>query len=1294
MFSTGVVRRTRIAFGVCTLIGVALAALPAVAQTTSSLRGTIRDTTDAVLPGVTVTLVENATGTTRTTATSVDGTYLFAQVAPGRHTVRMELSGFAPRAYDEVILPVATPVTLNAVLDVGELTQQITVSGRSMAGINTVDATAGQAFSSQEILSLPFLARNPINLLTLQPGVVSSGNGDSDLLFLGASPRGLDDRDGVVNGTRANQVNITIDGVDANDWESQAGFASALPLSLDALQEFRVITSNATATGGVAAGAQVSLITKSGANRFAGNGRWSLRDDAWAANAFFNKATMPAVPKPALERHMSGASFGGPLRRNRLFFFGDVDVRRDANETTVLRMVPGELLRQGQLQYRTTAGQVVTLTPAQIRGLDPAGLGVNAAALRYFAQYPAGNDLSAAVDGGLNFNALRFNAPIRTNNEIYTLRLDANLTADGRQQIAVRGIVGSLRSDVEPAAFPGFGPSAQLVNDSRGIVASWNAQRGRVFNTLRYGLTRQDVATTGADGPSFRIAPLASYAEGGTGTGLLRGSGRRVDTHQVVNDSTWAAGRHTMQAGGSLRFVRNARSGATTAFPAYESGTFYCAATCRDAYNALLADGDPANDPADPSAFSDAFTALLAPIPRATATFQADPATGLYLPAGTLQSRRFAENGLELYAQDTWRPRADLTIGYGVRYSYYTPVWETNGQMVRPTVDVSQWWNDRLEGMQRGVPSDASPLLSWQPAGKANGVAGWYAPDRNNLAPRVSAVWSPAFEHGVGHVLFGEQGQGALRVGAGLYYHRLGSALAATTDRIGSPGTATSLASGQGQLSLATSPRFGGTCDAAGCQGLPDLSAYFAAPVSATFPATPPANFSGFGFLVDDDLQTPSSANLTVSYQRELPGRFAMDVSYVGTRGRDLLLKKDYAQLLGGMTDPASGQTLWQAESIAAGLLGSTPALPMTPVAQVGSMPFVENLMPNLPAYLASRLGNAAYGALSPSQAFYLFLSQNGPNWARALSTLDVPAGAGSPWNTTIDPERNGYVLFQPQYQWLPTWTGGGRSTYDSLQLSLRRQAARSSFGMNYVLAVSRDLGSAAENASEGSALLGGSLGNSGQLVNSLDPEAHWAYSDFDLRHNLNAHATVPLPFGRGGWLGANAGPAVEGLVGGWSLSGVVRWRSGFPVTSANGASRATNYILSGYATIAGVPATDVQAAGPNGLPNLFADPQAVWATVSPTAPGAVGSRNVIRGPGLSTVDLALSKRIALPWQGHRLEARVSAYNAFNRPNFWVDPVSNNTGLFATAATYGAIAATAGPRGGAREFEFLLRYEF
>lgn len=1280
-------------FRACSIVMLAAWLLPAAAAaqtTTTHLQGTVRDATGAVLPGVVVTATDTATTTETTVHTDNAGQYVFPRLRPGTYDLVLQLTGFGPHRRTAIEVPVATPVTVDVVLEVGELAQEVSVVGSVAPRINRLDATTGQTFTAGQIQALPFAARNPTNLLTLQPGVLFTGNSDPDQLLFGSAPRGLETQDGVVNGVSANQVNITIDGADANDWETQAAFASALPLTLDAIQEFRVTTSSATASAGVAGGAQVALVTRSGSNQLLGNARWHYRDDAWAANAFFNKAVTPEVPKPTLERTVSGASGGGPLRRNRAFFFADVEARRDSSESPQLRVVPSETLKQGVVTYRTTAGGAASLTPEQIRGLDPLGQGVNPTMLQYLAQFPAANDPSAGPDGGLNFGGVRFNAPVRTNNEIYTLRADVNLDSLARHRVSGRVIAADLRTDVEPPQFPDFSASSRLVNRSWGTVFNYDGQLGaRAFQTVRYGLTIQDVANTGATGAFFRTTPLAPFTDGGTPLAVARASGRQVYVHQFEEDLTYVRGRHTWRAGGTFRLVRNDRFSESTAFPTYEVGTFYCERNCREPFDALFADPDPGNNPSNQANFSDAIVALLGPVPRATATALIDPATGTVLPTGTPQARRFAENGIALHMQDTWRLGSALTVNAGVHYSYYTPVWETNGAMVRTTESLNAWWNGRLANMRSGRPADASPPLAWEPAGRANDAPGWYGADRNNVAPRVSAVWSPGFESGFWRGLFGPDGASALRAGFGVYYHRIGGALAATTDRIGSPGTSTSFASGQGSLSLASAPRMTGTCGASGCSGLPDLGGYFSIPSTGSFPASVPANFTAFGFAVDDAIRTPYSLSTSVSWQRDLGRGVVLDVGYVGTRGKDLLLKQDYAQLAGLLTDPTSGQTLWQAQNVAADLIGpdfTRPSInPMAPTG-VPAIPFVESMMPNLPAYLANRLNNQAFASMTPSQAFYAFMAQNAPNWARSLATLDTNTAGSSPWSTAVDPQRDGFVLFVPQFQWLPTWAGGGRSEYDSLQLTLRRQARAATFAVNYVFGVARDLVSAAENASGGSPLVGGSLGSEGQLHNSLEPELHWAYADYDVRHNLNANGSVELPTPR------VAGP-LKAILGGWSMSGIWRWRSGLPVIVANGAPRSTSFILSGPATVAGDLTPAVTPSGANGRPNLFADPDAARARLTQTRPGGAGSRNVLRGPSYSVVDLSVNKSITLPWRGQRVDARISAFNVFNTTNFWVSG-SNNMGFFATPETYGTITATAGPRGGAREIEVALRYSF
>src|SRR5262249_1927292 len=163
--------------------------------------------------------------------------------------------------------------------------------------------------------------------------------------------------------------------------------------------------------------------------------------------------------------------------------------------------------------------------------------------------------------------------------------------------------------------------------------------------------------------------------------------------------------------------------------------------------------------------------------------------------------------------QDSWKVRNNVTLTLGLRYSYDTPVWETNGNMVSPTVDVQTFWNQRLRDMNAGIPSDATPDLSFALSGRANGKDAGWKPDRKNRAACGAKGWRPNFRNGLLHAVFGGAGKTSIRAGAGIYYARMGGAIAADTDVNGSFGLADSLVNGAGQFTMKTAPRFNGTCD-------------------------------------------------------------------------------------------------------------------------------------------------------------------------------------------------------------------------------------------------------------------------------------------------------------------------------------------------------------------------------------------------------------------------------------------------------------------------------------------------
>jgi hypothetical protein len=1300
------------------IFALLFASAPARGQDVGSLQGTVTDPSGAAVTGAKVTATDLSSSVSRSTTTDKNGAYGFTQLAPSNYRVEIGKPGFKTFIQARVSVLVATPTLLDARLELGAVSQQVVVESAAAPTINTQDATVGNSFGQDEVGSLPFLARNVVNLLTLQPGVVFTGMSDTDKLSMGSIAT-LDPRDGAVDGVRGNQTNVTVDGVDANDWQNQAAFTSALPVTLDSVEEFRVTTTNANATNGIVGGSQVDLVTKSGTNNFHGNLRWYYRTSGTAANDFF--ANFSGIPRGKDQRNIGGGSFGGPIRKNRLFFFIDNEDRRESVAQTLglPRQVPTDALRDGVLVYQcadatacptatvqglTSSHQIAAgtygLPPtsssgASIQSLDPAGLGVNMSMINYMKILPGGNNPALGNDGGLAFNALNFETAEPTRGNIYTARIDYNLTRDGRHSIFVRGSLEGLRTGIQPAQFPGQGPASSLLNNSRGIAVNYSAQLGSsVVNTLRYGLTRIGVNESGTSGASFDVRNFSDIQDF-----LARPVLRIVPVHEVNDDLSWVRGKHTLSFGGSVYFVRNRNANGINAFPAFDVNNGFCINLCQDA----LPNGSNAPVPSDPTSFVNAFMMLTGSITQVNATFFATP-QGQFLPAGSLEKRDFAENLFESYVQDSWKVRSNLTLTFGLRYGYETPPWEVNGFEVRPTINIMQWFIQREKNMKQGIPSDASPLLSWGLAGKANhGANSWFDPDYKDFAPRLALAYSPNFDNDWAKKLFGNGSQSVFRLGAGIFYDRVGQALAVDSDQNGSPGTATALIDQSTQFSLATAPRFSGTCTATACSGLPAAGPpFFSPPTTATFPFQPVPNTSNLGFAVDPNLRTPYTIHLTASFQRQLPKGVVLDVAYVGTLGRRLLGKADFAQYL-DITDPVSKEDLFSAYRQIAALAKVTPsstsaAIDPTNFAELGTIQpiaFFNNLLPNMPAFTAAFLGNPAYANLTPTQAFYAFTATksgaaNGSaSWSCALFALDTspsPGGLPTPWNSTVDPGGDGFVLFQPQFSQLDAWTNFANSNYHSLQVTVRKNVAFGSFAFNYVFSKSIDNDSTAENNDFNS-----SLGTAqGLIQNPFDLRLNRGVSDFNLKHNFNGSEVIDLPFGHGHRRGGDAGRFVDALIGGWEITSVERWRSGFPESPGNGFNFPTNFFLTTAGTMVTPLNTQVTTNKNPTPPNLFKDPAAALADLTFTLPGSPGSRNVLNGPAFASVDVGINKTFRLWGERSRLQLRATAFNVFNSVNFSdaglsLDPtIPNIFGTFSSSANQGF----------GREMEFAARFEF
>ncbi|HEY7616224.1 MAG TPA: carboxypeptidase-like regulatory domain-containing protein, partial [Terriglobales bacterium] len=435
---------------------VLLASVPAWAQETA-LAGTVADPTGAVVPGAEVIATNQATGAVRTAHTGADGKYLFTQMAPGTYKIEVKSTGFKAAQAANVAVPISVTTRFDVTLAVGDVAETITVESET-ARINTTDASLGVPFSGSEVNSLPSLDRNPAALLSLQTGVTFVAGSVNPGGY--GSQSTAEHRTGSVSGARSDQTNITLDGVDVNDPITGMAFFSALRVTQESLQEFRVTTSNYNAEQGRSSAAQVSLVTKSGTNDIHGSAYYLHRNEAFNANDFFlNRA---GQEEGAFRRHLYGASLGGPIIKNRFFLFGNWERNEESLFDSAERSVPAMHMRDGVFIYpcSTNAGFATCpttstsvqglsgtmwtvpadhygLSPAEIDALDRGGPGPSLASLTAWAALPQPN--SSGSSDGINILGFRFAAPISNTFNTYIARADIHIDRNANHTVFWRG---------------------------------------------------------------------------------------------------------------------------------------------------------------------------------------------------------------------------------------------------------------------------------------------------------------------------------------------------------------------------------------------------------------------------------------------------------------------------------------------------------------------------------------------------------------------------------------------------------------------------------------------------------------------------------------------------------------------------------------------------------------------------------------------------------------------------------------------------------------------------------------
>jgi hypothetical protein len=1297
------------------------------AQTgTTSLHGAVVDASGAAVASAKVTLINDAQATKRETSTNAVGEYEFIALSPGTYTLRVESAGF--RKYEQLNLQllVNSPATSNVKLEIGTSIQSVEVSAKSET-LNTTDASLGNAFDENQIKQLPIDGRNVPDLLSLQPGVAYTGN-RTDI------NQDVDTRSGAVNGARSDQSNITLDGVDVNTDTKGYAFQSVLPITPDSVQEFRVTTSNYNADEGRSSGAQVSLVTKSGTNDFHGALYEYLRNTITSANDYFVKLSQLASgdpnEAPTLIRNNFGVALGGPILKNRLFFFTNFEAEREAEQQSVVRVVPSAAMRDGVITYlcqtnpdgsldtvdcpggpvagltgsHTIQPGYFGLTPSEIQGMDPLNVGVSKnVMIPYFNTFPLPNDNT--VGDGVNYQGYRFAGPASINNDDYIARVDYKITQNGNHTLYWRG---GLRNDYNNGVpyLPGDGPELTEVNYSKGFSAGYQAiLRPNLVNNFRWGYTRESFGEIGNQTqPTVFFRGLNDNSTANNSSlAVTNNLNYQVPVQNFVDDLSWVKGRHTLSFGANINILRNPQSSNTNSF-SYATTNASWLDTSALADTGAPAHFDPGCSvnagpcvglayPAVDSSFGNNYdypmVALLGMITQVNAQYNITH-TGQTLAQGAPVVRRFADDGYEMYLQDSWKVKPNLTFTYGVRYSLFSPPWETNGNQVVSDVNLTTWFNDRGAGALQGIPSSAAPLIGFNLGGPANHGKNFYNWDTKDIGPRVAFAWNPKPTNDLLHGIFGD-GKTTIRGGFGVVYDRVGPALLATFDANGAFGLSSNLENEAAVETPTTSPRITGLT---GIQNIPTVdyagNQLYASPPPTTFPQFFPTGSQTGAYAVywgmDQGLKTPYSYAIDFSVGRDLGHDLTLEVAYVGRLSHRLLSQEDVAAPL-DLVDPATHIDYFTAAQALAKLYRQgVPVTSITP-AVVGKTAqyWADIIAPSADGY-ATISGCGDPNVNTPLQAAYILFSCFSGNETTAIQALDQGFGlsdpvTGNPIYATTGPN----TFIDPQFAALYAWRSIGTAAYNGLQVTLRKHMTHGlQFDFNYTYSKSIDISSDANRIDSE-----GGLGS--QVINPWNPQALRGPSDFDLRHQVNANWVAELPFGKGRRFAGDANGFVDALLGGWQLTGLARLTSGFPVGVSNGAQWPTNWELSGFATQV-APVTTVGAYKGDGTVNIFGNPAAAAAALNSYTndePGQVGNRNTLRGDGFAGLDVGLDKRWKMPWkESHSLQFRWEVYNALNLTRF--DVQSLNLSITNAANFGGYTGLLTNPR----TMQFALRYEF
>jgi len=1238
---------TKVFFLVCAL----LVSTQLRAQDVASITGTISDPTGALIPNVSVNLTNPGTGATYEGVSNSEGSYTIANVRPGPgYKITFTATGFKTKIVTDIYLNVDATRSQNVRLDVGGSSTSVEVSASAeQVTLDTTDATVGNNFEVQFLNDLPVENRDsPRALFFQQPGVTL---------------------DGAVTGARVDQTNVTVDGLEVNDNATGEFGAIVANAPVDSVQEFRGVTGGALSSAGEGSGGQFELVTRSGTNQFHGAAVEYHRDTDLEANDWFNNNE--GVGRPPLIRNQFGGNFGGPIKKDRLFFFFDYNGRRDTLSNLEDRIVPLDSYRAGNLAYYNNAGGTSTLSPAQVAALDPLGVGFNPAFVTLMNnRYPHANDLTGDVGDGLNTAGFRFNAPFPYVEDDYVQRVDYNMTST--MKVFGRGTFTRTTGTEGAIQFPGDPPSYLFKDQSYAWVVghTWTIGNnklnqfnvGETFENYRFDKTYNpqgddQFSFSGLDGP---------YPNGSNS------QDRTYPIPIIRDDFSWEKGRHSFAFGGTFKWeTPNSFAAENYNFPnvGITGNTFLTGLVPSlrpaDIDNNIINGGST-------TIYDNLFTTALGVFASVSSNFNFNN-KGVALPTASGLDLNYRYYETEIYAGDTWKLTPQITISYGLRYQDYTVPYETHGNQAISNASFDSYFGDRLAQSAAGQQgNNVVPLISYTYGGKANNAPGYFQPQDKLFAPRVAAAYVPGFDS---KTVF-SAGAGIVddhSVINALQFQQLESSYLFESFGIpnlfGTPGDPTS--------SLENSPRFGGIASPPPSPIAPTIVTPYEPFVAD---GVPQGLQLGVGnIIIDPKLKTPYSLQYNFGIQHEFPQGYILKATYVGRAGRRLLAEADASQLIefpdntGGssqlMSQAMAGMTTQLRQNKGLGAFGAIQSL--------SPQPWFEDMLPGFGNFLNSELGGDFFANSTQAIAYAAYPYPQRGDFADTIQAIS---------NDGLAPN----VGMPAQFAYNTIWTNKGFSSYNGLLITLHKNAGYGlQFDLNYTYSHSIDNVSVAANSiASGQGF--------GYICDVVRPRECRGNSDFNVTNYLNGNFIYDLPFGKGKAYAATAPFWLNEIIGGWKLSGLPIYHNG-NAYQANSNAFVAGFANNAPATLTGpieLMKTEVNGGGGNAL-YAYSNPTAALAAYTGPTGFAIGTRNNLRGPGYFDLDMGLGKTFPIYADRVTLKFRCDAFNVFNHPNFST-PLTDITE--AAGVPFGTISSTVtdGASGteNARVLQGALRLEF